>query len=87
MSRIGRKPINIPAGVTASIADGVITVKGPKGSLDFKYNPAMTVEVKGDVIEVTRPDDTKRKPLTSRPYKNTYPQYGYRCYRGLQEDS
>ena len=59
MSRIGRKPINIPAGVTASIADGVITVKGPKGSLDFKYNPAMTVEVKGDVIEVTRPDDTK----------------------------
>ena len=59
MSRIGRKPINIPAGVTASIADGVITVKGPKGSLDFKYNPAKTVEVKGDVIEVTRPDDTK----------------------------
>ena len=59
MSRIGRKPINIPAGVTASIADGVITVKGPKGSLDFNYNPAMTVEVKGDVIEVTRPDDTK----------------------------
>ena len=59
MSRIGRKPINIPAGVTATIADGVITVKGPKGSLDFAYNQAMTVEIKGDVIEVTRPDDTK----------------------------
>ena len=59
MSRIGRKPINIPAGVTASIADGVITVKGPKGTLDFAYNQAMTVEIKGDVIEVTRPDDTK----------------------------
>ena len=41
MSRIGRKPINIPAGVTASIDNGVITVKGPKGSLDFKFNPAM----------------------------------------------
>ena len=59
MSRIGRKPINIPAGVTATIADGVITVKGPKGTLDFKFNPAMTVEIKGDVIEVTRPDDAK----------------------------
>ena len=59
MSRIGRKPINIPAGVTASIDNGVITVKGPKGTLDFKFNPAMTVEIKGDVIEVTRPNDAK----------------------------
>ena len=59
MSRIGRKPVNIPAGVTATNADGVITVKGPKGLLDFKYNPAMTVEIKGDVIEVTRPNDAK----------------------------
>lgn len=47
MSRIGRKPINIPAGVTASVDNGVITVKGPKGTLDFKFNPAMTVEIKG----------------------------------------
>jgi large subunit ribosomal protein L6 len=37
MSRIGRKPINIPAGVTASVDNGVITVKGPKGTLDFKF--------------------------------------------------
>jgi large subunit ribosomal protein L6 len=59
MSRIGRKPINIPAGVTATIADGVITVKGPKGTLDFNFNPAMTVEIKDNVIEVTRPNDAK----------------------------
>lgn len=59
MSRIGRKPINIPAGVTASVDNGVITVKGPKGTLDFKFNHAMTVEIKGDVIEVTRPNDAK----------------------------
>lgn len=59
MSRIGRKPINIPAGVTASVDNGVITVKGPKGTLDFKFNPAMNVEIKGDVIEVTRPNDAK----------------------------
>lgn len=60
MSRIGRKPINIPAGVTATIADGVITVKGPKGTLDFAYNQAITVDIKGDVIEVTRPNDEKQ---------------------------
>ena len=59
MSRIGRKPINIPAGVTASVDNGVITVKCPKGTLYFKFNPAMTVEIKGDVIEVTRPNDAK----------------------------
>ena len=59
MSRIGRKPINIPAGVDIKIDNGVITVKGPKGTLDLKYNPAMTVEVKGAEIEVTRPDDKK----------------------------
>lgn len=59
MSRIGRKPINIPAGVTATINDGVITVKGPKGELSFAFNPAMAVEIKGDEITVARPDDAK----------------------------
>ena len=59
MSRIGSKPINIPAGVTVTVDNGVIVVKGPKGTLDLTYNPAMTVEVKGDVIEVSRPDDAK----------------------------
>lgn len=59
MSRIGRKPINIPAGVTVKVDNGVIEVKGPKGTLDFKFNPAMTVEVKGEEITVTRPDDNK----------------------------
>ena len=59
MSRIGRKPINIPAGVEVKIDNGVITVKGPKGTLDMKYNQNMTVEVKGAEIEVSRPDDNK----------------------------
>ena len=59
MSRIGRKPINIPAGVEVKIDNGVITVKGPKGTLDMKYNQNMTVEVKGAEIEVSRPDDKK----------------------------
>ena len=59
MSRIGRKPINIPAGVDVKVENGVVTVKGPKGELTYKYNPAMTVEVKGAEIEVSRPDDKK----------------------------
>ncbi len=59
MSRIGRKPINIPAGVTVNVNNGVIEVKGPKGTLDFSYNPAMQVEVKGEEILVSRPNDEK----------------------------
>ncbi len=59
MSRIGRKPINIPAGVTISNDNGVITVKGPKGELSLNVNRNMTVEVKDGVIEVSRPDDKK----------------------------
>ena len=59
MSRIGRKPINIPAGVEAKFENGVMTVKGPKGQLTQKINPNMTVEINGAVIEVKRPDDEK----------------------------
>ncbi|SRR5699024_5165332 len=61
MSRIGRKPIVIPAGVDVTIdeAEHTITVKGPKGSLHSKYHPLMTVKVEGNEILVTRPNDEK----------------------------
>lgn len=59
MSRIGRKPINIPAGVTVSVNDSVVTVKGPKGELTQQIHPNMTVEINGDVAEVKRPNDDK----------------------------
>ena len=59
MSRIGRKPINIPAGVTVSIGDGVITVKGPKGELTKPFHKNMTVKQEGAEIIVSRPDDAK----------------------------
>ena len=59
MSRIGRKPINIPAGVEAKFENGVVTVKGPKGTLTQKVHPNMAVEINGAVIEVKRPDDEK----------------------------
>ena len=59
MSRIGRKPINIPAGVTVSADNGVVTVKGPKGTLTQKVHPNISVSVDGAVVTVTRPDDDK----------------------------
>ena len=59
MSRIGRKPINIPAGVTVSVDGSVVTVKGPKGTLTAKVHPNMTVKVEGSEVHVTRPNDEK----------------------------
>ena len=60
MSRIGRAPIAIPAGVEVKVEDNnVITVKGPKGQLTRKVSPAMTVEVEGATIKVSRPNDEK----------------------------
>ena len=60
MSRIGREPIAIPAGVNVTIADGnVVTVKGPLGELTETFNAAMSIAVEGDKIIVTRPNDEK----------------------------
>ena len=59
MSRIGRKPIAIPAGVEVKLADGVATVKGPKGPLTQNIHPNMKVEVADGEILVTRPNDEK----------------------------
>ena len=61
MSRIGRAPINVPAGVDVNIdsANSVITVKGPKGTLTLNYHNRMNVAMEGAVISVTRPSDDK----------------------------
>ena len=59
MSRIGRKPINIPAGVEVKIDGSEVTVKGPKGTLTQKFNPKMNITQEGAEVIVTRPDDQK----------------------------
>jgi large subunit ribosomal protein L6 len=60
MSRIGRMPITVPAGVTVTVAaDNVVTVKGPLGTLTNKLNNRMTITQEGNVITVTRPTDEK----------------------------
>ena len=59
MSRIGRKPINIPAGVEVKVDGSCVTVKGPKGTLTQKFQPSMNIAVEGAEIVVTRPNDDK----------------------------
>ena len=59
MSRIGRKPIAIPAGVEVKVENGLVTVKGPKGTLSQQINPIISVEINGNEINVTRPNDEK----------------------------
>ena len=58
MSRIGKKPVIIPAGVTVNVAEGnVVTVKGPKGELTNSFNTDMMINVEGNVLTVSRPTD------------------------------
>ena len=59
MSRIGNKPVVIPAGVTVDLKDNTVTVKGPKGELSYTFNQNITlVQNEGEVV-FTRPDDSK----------------------------
>ena len=58
MSRIGKKPVVIPAGVEVQIAEGnVVTVKGPKGELTYTFHPDMILKMDGAVVTVERPDE------------------------------
>ena len=59
MSRIGKAPIEIPAGVTVKIDNNVVTVKGPKGELSQAVNPDLTIKVEDNHIVVTRPSDDR----------------------------
>ncbi len=59
MSRIGKTPILIPAGVTVKVDNNVVTVKGPKGELSQTINPDLTVAVEDGHIVVTRPSDDR----------------------------
>ena len=61
MSRIGRAPITLPAGVELTVGEGnLVTVKGPKGTLTRQLAPQMTLEVEGNTLHVKRPNDDKQ---------------------------
>ncbi|MBO4955525.1 MAG: 50S ribosomal protein L6 [Muribaculaceae bacterium] len=59
MSRIGKAPIEIPAGVTVKVEGDVITVKGPKGTLSQKFNPELTITEEDGHLHITRPSDDR----------------------------
>lgn len=57
MSRVGNRIINIPAGVTVSVSENIVTVKGPKGELSTKINENITVEINENELKLTRIND------------------------------
>lgn len=59
MSRIGNKPVVIPAGVTLDLKDNTVAVKGPKGELTYTFNQNISLEQREGEVVFTRPDDSK----------------------------
>ncbi|KUP04776.1 50S ribosomal protein L6 [Bacillus coahuilensis p1.1.43] len=59
MSRVGKKPIEIPSGVTLTMDGNTVTVKGPKGELTRSFSPEITIAIEENVINISRPSDKK----------------------------
>jgi large subunit ribosomal protein L6 len=59
MSRIGKKPVTVPSGVTVVVENNFATVKGPKGQLTAQFNADLTFDVQESVVEIARPSETK----------------------------
>ena len=70
MSRIGKLPINIPAGVSITVKDSVVTVKGPKGELTQKIAPEIEVSIEDGVLNVKRPNDEKQNRANHGLYRS-----------------
>jgi len=70
MSRIGKIPVKVPAGVKVSFADNVMTVEGPKGKLTQVYHPQVSFEAKEDEIVVSRANDEKQTRAFHGLYRN-----------------
>jgi large subunit ribosomal protein L6 len=71
MSRIGKKIIELPAGVSVTVAeDNVVSVKGPKGTLTQAVNPEMLVEIEDNVVKVSRPTEQKRHKALHGLYRS-----------------
>ena len=71
MSRIGKAPITLPGGVEVSVGkNNLVTVKGPKGSLNQQIDPDLTVDINGSVVTVQRPTDQKRHKTVHGLYRS-----------------
>ena len=86
MSRIGKAPIEIPAGVTVTVNNDLVTVKGPKGELSQKVNSDLTVKVENGHVIVERPtDDREHRAQQGRAVPATDPQHGSRRFDRLPQ--
>ena len=71
MSRIGKKPVSLPGGVTISVdAQNIVTVKGPKGELTQKVDPDMSIAIEGSELKVGRPTEQKRHKALHGLYRS-----------------
>ena len=70
MSRIGRLPVKIPKGVKVSVSEGSVLLEGPKGKVTQEYSPEVTVKVEGDMVVVTRSDDSRTAKSRHGLYRN-----------------
>jgi large subunit ribosomal protein L6 len=59
MSRVGKKPIEIPAGVTVTVNNNTVIVRGPKGELSRAFNPDIEIKVEENFVNISRPSDAK----------------------------
>ena len=59
MSRVGKSPVKVPAGVKINVSGQAVTVEGPKGKLSFNLSERITLEKEGDVVNLKRPSDSK----------------------------
>ena len=81
MSKVGKLPVALPAGVTINVADGVITVKGPKGELKQDYNEAIDIKVEGTEIILT----TKNNEKQTNAYHGLYRSLIANMVKGVTE--
>ena len=70
MSKIGKLPVAVPAGVTVTCSDGIVSVKGPKGELSKKISNTIKVEVKDGEVVLTTLDDSKQTNAFHGLYRN-----------------
>ncbi|MCH3917826.1 MAG: 50S ribosomal protein L6 [Spirochaetia bacterium] len=81
MSRIGKMPVAIPAGVKVAVADGLVTVEGPKGKLSQTYRPEVTIEAKDKEVLVTFDGESK----VANSYQGLYRQLIHNMVIGVSE--
>ncbi len=81
MSRIGKLPISIPGGVQVTVKEGVVEVKGPKGTLNVETHNRVAIEQKDGKILVDRPDDTRE----SRAFHGLYQRLISNCVTGVTQ--